>query len=160
MIYTKGITTSAGGSEGNPTRTVIKVTKGLVWLMEVDFPPGCVGLVNVQIFDGGYQVLPASPRDTLLGDNRLLRYDDLYLKERAPFEFTIVTWNNDELWDHTIQIRIGLASTRLFMARYLPSIGWEGFAKEMEKAREDQEKIRQVQAEEILKILGEPVTGS
>ena len=123
--------------------------------MEVDFPPGCVGLVNVQIFDGSYQLLPASPVKTLLGDGVLLRYDDLYLKESAPYELVIVTWNEDELWNHTVQVRIGLASTRLFMARYLPSVGWEGFAKEMDKARAGQEDVKAEQTKEIIKQIRE-----
>jgi len=98
MIYGTGITTAAGGSKATATRTILRLTKGLIWLMEVDFPPGCVGLVHVQIFDGNYQLLPASPDKDLSGDGRLLRYDDLYLKEAAPFEVSIVTWNEDELW--------------------------------------------------------------
>ena len=123
--------------------------------MEVDFPPGCVGLVHVQLFDGKYQLLPASPGKTLFGDGKLLRYDDSYLKEAAPFELTLVTWNEDELWDHTIQVRIGMASSRLFMARYLPSIGWADFAEEMEKTREMQKDVSLVQTKELLKLMGE-----
>ena len=155
MIYTSLITTTAKGSKQTATRTVMKITKGLIWLMEVDFPPGCVGLAHVQLYDGKYQLLPASPDKDLSGDGQLLRYDDLYLKEAAPFELNILTWNTDELWDHTIQIRVGVASTRLFMARYLPSIGWEGFTQQMDQARIDQEKIKQDQVKEILKAIGE-----
>jgi len=153
MIYATGITTAANGSKADPYRTVLRVNKGLIWFVEVDFPPGCMGLVNVQIFDGSYQLLPASPDKALCGDGVLLKYDDLYLKEAAPFELTIVTWNEDDLWDHTIQVRIGMASTRLFMARYLPSIGWEGFAIEMDSARANQEALRITQAQEILESL-------
>jgi len=156
MIYSTSITTAAGGSEATATRTTVKITKGLIWLMEVDFPAGCVGLVHVQLFDGSYQLLPASPGKTLSGDGQLLRYDDSYLKEAAPFELSLKTWNTDELWDHSIQVRIGVASTRLFMARYLPSVGWADFALEMEKTRQSQRKESQLQVEEILKQLGEP----
>ena len=155
MIYSSLITTSAKGSKATATRTPLRITSGLIWLLEVDFPPGCVGLVHVQIFDGGYQLLPGSPGETLSGDGRLLRYDDLYLKTAAPFELTIVTWNEDELWDHNIQVRVGLASTRLFMARYMPSIGWEDFTAAMEAARVSQEEVKAQQTEEILKIMGE-----
>ena len=155
MIYGTGITCPVNGSKLTATRTTLKITKGLIWFMEVDFPPGCVGLVNVQIFDGSYQLLPATPEKTLLGDGVLLRYDDLYLKESAPYELVIVTWNEDELWNHTVQVRIGLASTRLFMARYLPSVGWEGFAKELDKARTGQEEVKAEQTKEIIKQIRE-----
>ena len=154
MIYSTSITTANSKSKASATRTKLKITKGLIWLLEVDFPPGCVGLVHVQIFDGSYQILPASPDKTLSGDGRLLRYDDLYLKSAAPFELTIVTWNEDELWDHNIQIRIGLASTRLFMARYLPTIGWEDFAAQMGEVQKDQAKGKAEQVIELVKLTG------
>ena len=154
MIYTASITTTAGGSKQAATRTIIKVTKGLIWNMEVFFPPGCTGLTHVQFFDGSYQILPASPGNTLIGDGQLLRYDDLYLKEAAPFELVIVSWNEDTFYDHTIQIRIGMASARLFMARYMPSLGWEDFTRQMDQARTDQEKNKEAQAREVLKELG------
>ncbi len=155
MIYSTSITTSAKGSEETATRTPIRVTKGLIWLMEVDFPAGCVGLVHVQLFDVSYQLLPASPGNNLSGDGQLLRYDDSYLKEAAPFEITLKTWNEDELWDHTIQVRIGLVSTRLFMARYLPSVGWADFALEMEKTRAAQRVEQTSQTKVLLKQMGE-----
>jgi len=155
MIYSTAITTLSGGSEGSATRTIIKITKGLIWLLEVDFPAGCVGLVHVQLFDGNYQLLPASPGKNLSGDGQLLRYDDSYLKESAPFELTLVTWKEDELWDHHIQVRIGVASSRLFMARYLPSVGWADFAKELARARQTQEAQKVESIEAILKIMAE-----
>ena len=155
MIYAASIRTSPGKSEATATRTPIKITKGLIWLIEVDFPAGCVGLVHVQLFDGKYQLLPASPGKTLAGQNQLLRYDDSYLKEAAPYELTLVTWNEDELWPHNIQVRIGVASSRLFMARYLPSVGWKDFAMEMEKTRQEQKDMSLLQAKELLKQMGE-----
>jgi len=155
MIYSTSITTAIKGTQATAVRTTIKITKGLIWLLEVDFPTGCVGLVHVQLFDGNYQLLPASPGKTLFGDGKLLRYDDSYLKESSPYELTLVTWNEDELWPHTIQVRIGVASTRLFMARYMPSVGWADFAVEMEKSREMQREVSLVQAQEILKLMGE-----
>ena len=155
MIYTTLITAQAKGTKQAAVRTPLKINKGLIWLMEVDFPPGCVGLVHVQIFDGKYQLLPASPDMDLSGDGQLLRYDDLYLKEAAPFELVVVTWNTDELWDHTVQVRIGVASTRLFMGRYLPSVGWEDFGIEMEKVRENQKEVKRKQIQDALTQLGE-----
>lgn len=155
MIYGASITASAGGSAANPDRTTLKVTKGLIWLVEVDFPPGCAGLMNVQILDGKYQICPASVGYSLKGDWALLTYDDLYLKEAAPWELTIITWNEDELWDHTVQVRIGMVSARLFMARYMPTLAWEDFAQEMERVREGQAAQYEQQMAAIFQQLNE-----
>ena len=149
MIYTASIKTLSG----KDAETVLGVTSGLVWRIEVDFPAGCCGLMSVQIFDGSYQLFPASPGEIMHGDGVVLSYDDLYLKDAAPFEFKIKTRNDDELWDHTIQVRIGLASQRVYMSRYMPSVSWEDFERLMAKVSAEQERMK----EEQVRILTEKI---
>lgn len=127
MVYTASITASKKGDEGDAPATVLKVAKGLIYRLEVEFPPGCCGLVHVQIFDGSYQVYPATPEETFHSNARVIGFDDCYLKQVAPFEFKISIWNDDECWPHTIQVRIGMASSEAFMARYMPGLTWKKF---------------------------------
>uniref|UniRef100_A0A6M3IG83 Uncharacterized protein n=2 Tax=viral metagenome TaxID=1070528 RepID=A0A6M3IG83_9ZZZZ len=124
-------------------------------MIEVDFPPGCCGLLHVQIFDGLYQVLPASPGESLNGDSSTLYFDDLYFKTRAPFELTIRTWNNDDLWEHTTQVRIGVAVTRAEMSRYIPAMAYEDFEKLLAETISAQEAVKEAQIQAILKGLTE-----
>jgi len=153
MIYSSTITTDAGTAEGAKPDVTLVVTSGLIWLFEVDFPPGCCGLQHVQLFDGSYQVLPATIGESLHGDSVTMRFDDLYFKQAAPFELKIRTWNLDDTWDHTIQVRIGQASSRAEMSRYIPAFAWENFEKLMIESVTRQEEIRQIQLEEALKNL-------
>ena len=153
MIYSSTITTDAGTAEGSKADVTLQLTSGLVWLFEVDFPPGCCGLQHVQLFDGSYQVLPATIGESLHGDSVTMRFDDLYFKQAAPFELKIRTWNLDDTWDHTIQVRIGQASSRAEMSRYIPAFAWENFEKLMIESVTRQEEIRQIQLEEALKNL-------
>ena len=151
MIYAKTITTEAATSKGSKEDVTLKVTSGLIWLLEVDFPPGCCGLQHVQIFDGSYQVLPASPGESLHGDAVTMRFDDLYFKQAAPYELKIRTWNLDDTWSHSIQIRIGMAASRAEMSRYIPAFGWENFGKVLAESLASQQSIRDLQLKEILK---------
>jgi len=151
MIYSSSITTDAGTGEGSISDVRIKIPSGLIWLFEVDFPPGCCGLFHVQVFDGSYQVLPATPGESLHGDAMTMRFDDLYLKEAAPLEFMIRTWNDDVTWSHTTQVRIGVASTKVEMSRYLPMFAWEDFEKLMIEMLTSQEAMRKLQMEQALK---------
>ena len=80
MIYAYDITTPKVGEDGNPKRTVLKVTKGLVYQVEVEFPPGPLGLCHVSIHDGGYQVWPSNPDFDFHGDNGMIVFPDTYLK--------------------------------------------------------------------------------
>ena len=86
MIYVKTITTEANTTIDNLPETVMTITKGLIFMIEVEFPAGCTGLVHIQILDGGYQLFPATPGEFLRGDNANVRYDDTYLKMAAPYE--------------------------------------------------------------------------
>lgn len=145
MIYAATITTPSDTAEASSQETVIKVTKGLLWRVEIEFPPGCAGLLHVAIFDGSYQVVPASPGETIHSDAALIGFDDLYMKASEPFTFQVVTYNLDDTYDHTIQVRLAMASSEAFMSRYLPSMQWDNFRKLMSEIYTDQQQRRNEQ---------------
>ena len=153
MIYSASITTDANTAKVDAVVTDIIVTKGLLWLVEVEFPSGCCGLAHIQIFDGSYQLFPASPGDSLHSEGAVLSYDDIYFKTAAPFVFSVKTWNLDDTWNHTLQIRLGIASSDAAMSRYLPAMAWEKFAEYLAKAQADQERLRAEQAQILLQQL-------
>lgn len=147
MVFSVSITTSNGTAKAKADSNVLKVAKGLAYRFEVEFPPGCSGLQHVQIFDGLYQVYPTSQQDSFHSDARVIGFDDCYLKQSAPYEFTIKTWNLDETHDHTVQVRIGMASSEAFMSRFMPSISWEKFQEVLSKAaiKQEYEKARAIE---------------
>lgn len=129
MIYSKYVHTVKVTYAVNPLRTVLKVCKGLVYKVEVHFPPGPIGLYKCQIYDGGHQVWPSTPGEWFASDGFCISFDDSYLKLAAPFEFTIYTLNTDEGYDHGLDVRIGMVSKEIFIARFLPSYGYKQLAK-------------------------------
>ena len=151
MIYTASIDTVSETSKAAAQITRLPVAKGLVYRFEVEFPPGCCGLLHCQVFDGSYQVYPTSRDDSFHSDARNIGFDDSYLKTAAPFEFTIKTWNLDTCYAHLIQVRIAMASSEAFMSRYMPSISWEKFQSVLVKAAIEQEAIKKVTIDQIAK---------
>jgi hypothetical protein len=151
MIYVSTISTPKNTSYTSPVKTILEVTKGLIWLIEVEYPSGCCGLLKLQIFHQSYQLFPATPLEALRGDNVTLRYDDCYVVSSQPFELSIITWNEDTIYDHTVQVRIGLASTEAFMSRFMPSVTWDKFAEALAKATSEQEQLK----EQSLKVIQE-----
>jgi len=139
MIYSKYITTPANTSEKLPKRTVLKVTKGLVYKVEIMFPPGSAGLLRCAIFDGFYQAWPSTSGEYFRTEMETISYPDTYLKEAQPFQFDIITWNEDNTYDHALVVRLGMVSERVFMARFLPTYGWEEFEKMLKEIRAVQE---------------------
>jgi len=153
MIFSSSITTVANTLEAGAKITRLPVAKGLVYKFEVEFPPGCCGLLHCQVFDGSYQVYPTSRNDSFHTDARVVSFDDSYLKTAAPFEFTVKTWNLDETNGHEIQVRLGMASNEAFMSRYMPSISWEKFQTVLAKASLEQEQMKKVAIKQIAKEL-------
>jgi len=125
MIYSKYVNTLKLGDETLPKQSVLKVTNGLVYKVEVDFPPGPTGLLKVQIFDGGHQVWPSSSGESFSTDGYCISFDDTFLKLVAPFQFDIYTWNEDTIHSHGVTVRIGMVSSELYMARFLPTYGYK-----------------------------------
>lgn len=129
---------------------MVSITKGLVYKVEFDFPPGSAGLLGCAIFDGSYQVWPSSLGNWFTGDDVVISFDDVYLKESAPYNFTIVTYNEDDTYDHLINIRIGLVSKKIFMGRFLPSIAYEDFAALLAQVNNDQIVMAEEQKQQII----------
>ncbi|KKL15111.1 hypothetical protein LCGC14_2508870 [marine sediment metagenome] len=127
MIYSANITTPINTANSSPKKTVIHVTKGLVYKVEFYFPSGSAGLMGIAVFDGLYQVWPSSVGEFFIGENHIISFDDMFLKESAPYEFQCYTYNTDDTYAHGVSVRIGLVSKEVFQARYLPSKSSEVF---------------------------------
>jgi len=140
MIYTLSITTPASTPKSSPQKTTLRVTKGLVYQFELEFPPGPVGLLGVAVFDGNYQVWPSSRGEWFASDAYTISFPDLYLKEAEPFQFDIYTYNEDDTYAHWCQVRLGMVSKEEYIARFMPTVGFDYFAnllRELERQQEE-----------------------
>lgn len=150
MIFVVDITTPQGTLISNPVTTLLKVAKGLVYKIEVEYPPGACGSHYVKILDGAHQVWPTTPNTYFHGDDEIISFEDMYIKNEPPYEFTIVTYNTGDSYDHLVQVRIGLVSSKVFMARFLPTYTYDKLVELLAQANEEQEAFR-------IKILAKPI---
>lgn len=137
MIYTANIITPKNTAQTALKKTVLHVTKGLVYKVEFYFPSGSARLMGVAVFDGLYQVWPSSVGEFFVGEDQEIDFDDLYLKESAPFEFQIYTYNLDDTYEHFVSVRIGLVSSDVFLARFLPTKGHDYMVKLQRQMRRE-----------------------
>lgn len=121
MIYTANISTDKDTAQTDLDRTVLHVTKGLVYKVEFYFPPGSAGLMGIAVFDGLFQCWPSNVGEFFTSDDETISFEDLYLKSAAPFQFDIYTYNEDDTNNHKCSVRIGLVSNEVYMARFLPN---------------------------------------
>ena len=154
MIYSYDITTPVGVTQSAPMRTRLKVTKGLVYRVEIEFPPGPLSLLHVALFDGGFQLWPTNPDYDFHGDNGFISFEETYLKSNYPYEFVAQTWNEDDTWDHTITIRLGMVSEEVYMARFLPTVSYDKMLEVLAQLEAKQEAERKAIIAEPL-LMGE-----
>ena len=148
MIYSKYILTPITDYVIQPLQTVLIVTSGLVYKVEVDFPPGPSGLLKLQIFDGGHQVWPSTPGEYFVTDGYCISFDDTFLKLVAPFQFDIYTWNEDTVHAHGVTVRIGMVSSEIYMARFLPTYGYKELRRVIAEETALQEEAKQALIEQ------------
>jgi len=148
VIYQKTISTVITDYATLPKQTILKVCKGLVYKVEIAFPPGPAGLLKVQIFDGGHQVWPSTPGEYFATEAQTISFDDTLLKLAAPFQYNIYTINECEKFTHEVTIRIGMVSQELYIARFLPSVAYEQMLKVLAEETKRQEAEKEAIIEE------------
>ena len=150
MIYMADVTTPVGATEEAPHRTVLKVTKGLVYKFHLYMPHGAMGMHYVQVYDGSFQLWPTTTGRAFRGDGIQVDWDDIYFKSSEPFEFQIRTWNTDTVYEHGVIIGVGMVSEEAFMARYLPGMSWEKMTEFLKQLQATQEAARTAEEAAVL----------
>ena len=84
----------------------ITLTRGLITRVEVGFPRGCCGLVRVQVHDKGWQIVPWTPGESLAWDGYVYQHDMQYPMVAEPYEVTVRTWSEDDVYTHRIYVGI------------------------------------------------------
>ncbi|NVM22315.1 MAG: hypothetical protein HWN68_11115 [Desulfobacterales bacterium] len=133
MIYAKDCLIPKNTPASDPYKHILKVTKGLIYKIEFQFPRGCAGLTHIVIFDGGHQAWPYDPGVDFYGDNWVISFDETYLIDAEPFEFDIFGYNLDDTYNHTVQVRLGIVSKEVYMARFMPTLAYKYFLEIIEK---------------------------
>ena len=123
MFYTWNITLAKGNTAATPEKIIMDLEKGTIVRCEVVFPSGCQGLVSVHLNQALHQVYPKNPDYQYAGNGEAIVATDEYEIREEPYQFEFYGWNTDEIYEHTITIRIQIVPkreiTRLAMAEML-----------------------------------------
>jgi hypothetical protein len=106
MIYEKRITIPPNTSQASPTTAEILVHPGMLRMVEVTFPPGPAGLAHLQINKWERQEYPTNPNSDFAGDGVQLVFNEDALLIDPPYVYTLVGWNEDDTYEHTITVRM------------------------------------------------------
>lgn len=141
MIYSATIETPKNTTIIVPKKTQLIVTTGLVYKVEVVFPSGSAGLMGAAIFDGLLRVWPSTAGEWFVGDGNIISFDDIYLKQEAPYIFDILTYNLDDTYAHKVYVRVGFVTKEIFMARFLPELSYKYFEQMLKNLQASQAEL-------------------
>lgn len=106
MLYSKQIKLIHGTSSLSPSKTYFKVNKGVISRIWVTFPSGCVGLVKMRMYHEGHPFIPVNQENYIRGNGYTFEFPVMYEIISEPQLITIEAWNEDDTYDHTIDILI------------------------------------------------------
>lgn len=108
MIYVFDFETTKNTPESSKAKTILALQGGVVYRLQIRFPPGPSHLLHLKINRGLHQVWPNNPDADFADDDTVITFDDRYRLLTPPFQFEAYTWNTDTVYDHRIIIQIGL----------------------------------------------------
>lgn len=111
MLFKTDLTIPKKVVENGTASTTMKLCEGAITRSFVQFPSGCAGLVWVQIWLNGYQLIPWERGEWLRGDDHIIRDESRYPVTGPPRILTIYGYNEDESYPHTIQVGIEVSAS-------------------------------------------------
>lgn len=120
MVYVATITTEKSTDITSPLHTSIKAFAGVIYQVEIMFPKGPSGLVGVKIWRANVALYPVDRDEWFIGDGETIRFEDIREMTVSESLIDVFTYNTDTIFDHLIQVRIGVLPVDLYEQRYLP----------------------------------------
>jgi len=136
MFYDYSITVPANTAESSPVTQYLKLTRGIIHRVEVQFPIGASALMRCKIFYHEWQAFPTNPDGYFASDGYVIPIDDYYKIDSEPFDLKVLVWNLDDTYQHILTVRVGLLryediqgrlETENMLQRFLKMIRMEQF---------------------------------
>lgn len=122
MVYVKTVTTPANTQKSTPLRSEIKAISGVIYQFDLYFPPGSYGLAGVKVWNANVALFPIDRDEWFIGDNATVRFDEIRELAVAENVLDVYTYNEDDTYEHVIQVRIGIATAEQWEARFAPGV--------------------------------------
>jgi len=106
VIFTCELTIPFSTLKTSPATAEIVLSEGMIDTIVMLFPAGCAGLAYVQVWLGGYQLVPWSRGSWIHGDDHLIVHQVKHAVGAAPRLLRVLGYNDDDTNPHTIAISI------------------------------------------------------
>ena len=108
MFYDFAITVPKSTTEAIPVEQAMKLTKGVIHRVEIQFPIGTLALAHCKIYHDEHQFLPTNPEGSFASDGYVIPIDENFELSTVPYSLKARCWNDDDTYQHIITIRVGV----------------------------------------------------
>lgn len=113
MAYFHKFDVPANTLQASPVEEFVLLLQGRVTKVEIWFPPGCAGMVYLQVMDGEHQVYPREPGHYFIGDDWHIEILDVLEISSEPWGLTLRGWSPGTSYDHGVYVHFEVEPVRL-----------------------------------------------
>lgn len=108
MFFDFDITVPANTAKTAPQKTKATIVIGTITQAVVFIPPGSNGLAHLKVLWGLHQLFPSNQDGDFSASGQQLAWPEDIQIDEQPAELTLVAWNDDDTYDHSIHFSIAI----------------------------------------------------
>ena len=109
MWYRGSVTVSADTARADAVESTVEISPGKITKFYRLFPPGCAGMVGLQVFWQTRQIFPTTPGQYYIGDGSEILGDASIEIDEPEFVLTLRGWSPGTSYDHVIYCEFYIA---------------------------------------------------
>jgi len=109
VIYEFNISVSRGVSRADAELTHLQLHPGRIYRVELVYMEGSYSFLHCVICDRLMQLWPRNPFGYFTASKKDISFEEDYEIQDPPYELLAYCWNDDEVYSHSILIRLGIA---------------------------------------------------
>ncbi len=106
MMFAQQLTVTKNTTSLTPVHMFMKLTRGVIHQIDVQFPPGCSDLVRVFLQREAHQIFPVTAGQTVGADTFVISGKMFQELNDHPLSVDVFAHNLDDTFDHTIEVRV------------------------------------------------------
>lgn len=109
MWYRGSVTVSADRAKADYASADIEVCPGVISKFYRLFPPGCAGLVRLQVYYQTRQIFPTTPGGSYLGDDSEILSDATVFLDEPEYVLQLRGWSPGSVHQHIVYCEFYIA---------------------------------------------------
>ena len=109
MWYRGSVTVPLNTAESAKATAFVEVCPGVITMFYRLFPPGCTGLVHLQVFYQTRQIFPTTPGQSYLGDGSEILGDASVVLDEPEYVLELRAWSPGTAYQHIVYCEFYIA---------------------------------------------------